>query len=193
MRQLSSPVELGDVVFSEAEIAAAVARLAQAIRARNALRPLVAVGILKGALVFTADLIRALGDYPLMVDFMVVSSYGTGRTTNTDVRILKDLDQSPSGKHLLIVEDIVDEGYTLSYLLNNLKSRNAASVQSCALINKPFHRAVDVQPDFTGLVAPADTFLVGYGLDFQERFRNLPHIRHLQAGLSATTQGTATT
>jgi len=192
MRQLSSPVDLGDVVFSEAEIAAAVARLAQAIRARNAHRPLVAVGILKGALIFTADLIRALGDYPLMVDFMVVSSYGTGRTTNTDVRILKDLDQSPSGKHLLIVEDIVDEGYTLSYLLNNLKSRNAASVQSCALINKPFHRAVDVEPDFAGLVAPADSFLVGYGLDFQERFRNLPHIRHLQAGLSAT-QGTATT
>jgi hypoxanthine phosphoribosyltransferase len=108
-------------------------------------------------------------------------------------RILKDLDQSPSGKHLLIVEDIVDEGYTLAYLLNNLRSRNAASVQSCALINKPFHRAVDVQPDFVGLVAPADSFLVGYGLDFQERFRNLPHIRHLQAGLGASTKRTATT
>jgi hypoxanthine phosphoribosyltransferase len=193
MRQLESPVELGDVVFSEEDIAAAVARLGDAIRARNAGRPLVAVGILKGALTFTADLIRALGDYPLTVDFMVVSSYGTGRTTNMDVRILKDLDQSPSGKHLLIVEDIVDEGYTLAYLLNNLRSRNAASVQSCALINKPFHRAVDVQPDFVGLVAPADSFLVGYGLDFQERFRNLPHIRHLQAGLGASTKRTATT
>lgn len=187
MRQLASPVELGEVVFSEEDIAAAVARLGDEIRQRNAGRPLVAVGILKGALTFTADLIRALGDYPLTVDFMVVSSYGTGRATNTDVRILKDLDQSPSGKHLLIVEDIVDEGYTLAYLLNNLKSRNAASVQSCALINKPFHRAVDVEPDFAGLVAPADCFLVGYGLDFQERFRNLPHIRHLQAGLGATT------
>jgi hypoxanthine phosphoribosyltransferase len=193
MRQLESPVELGDVVFSEGDIAAAVARLGDAIRARNAGRPLVAVGILKGALTFTADLIRALGDYPLTVDFMVVSSYGTGRTTNMDVRILKDLDQSPSGKHLLIVEDIVDEGYTLAYLLNNLRSRNAASVQSCALINKPFHRAVDVQPDFVGLVAPADSFLVGYGLDFQERFRNLPHIRHLQAGLGASTKRTAIT
>jgi hypoxanthine phosphoribosyltransferase len=192
MRQLESPVELGDVVFNEEDIAAAVARLADTIRARNAGRPLVAVGILKGALTFTADLIRALGDYPLTVDFMVVSSYGTGRTTNTDVRILKDLDQSPSGKHLLIIEDIVDEGYTLSYLLNNLKSRNAASVQSCALIDKPFHRAVDVQPDYAGLVAPADSFLVGYGLDFQERFRNLPHIRHLQAGLGVSTKRTAT-
>lgn len=193
MRQLESAVELGEVVFSEQDIAAAVARLGDEIRARNAGRPLVAVGILKGALTFTADLIRTLGDYPLTVDFMVVSSYGTGRTTNTDVRILKDLDQSPSGKHLLIVEDIVDEGYTLAYLLNNLKSRNAASVQSCALINKPFHRAVDVEPDFAGLVAPADSFLVGYGLDFQERFRNLPHIRHLQAGLGPTTKRTATT
>jgi hypoxanthine phosphoribosyltransferase len=183
MRELWAPVELGEVIFSEREIAQAVQRVAGEIRSHNNGRPLVAVGILKGALTFTADLIRALGDYPLTLDFMVVSSYGTGRTTNTDVRLLKDLDQSPSGKHLLIVEDIVDEGYTLAYLLNNLRSRNAASVQSCALINKPFHRAVDVEPDYAGLVAPKDCFLVGYGLDYQERFRNLPHIKQLQAGL----------
>jgi hypoxanthine phosphoribosyltransferase len=184
MQDVLTPVELGDVVFSEQDIANAVAGCARQIRLRNAGRPLVAVGILKGALTFTADLIRALGDYPLTLDFMVVSSYGTGRSTNADVRLLKDLDQSPSGKHVLLIEDIVDEGYTLAYLLNNLRSRNVASVQSCALINKPFHRAVDLQPDFVGLVAPADCFLVGYGLDFQERFRNLPHIRQLQAGFA---------
>ncbi len=189
MRELANPVELGDVIFSVDDIANAVARVANEIRVRNQGRPLVAIGILKGALTFTADLIRALGDYPLTLDFMVVSSYGTGRTTNTDVRLLKDLDQSPSGKHLLIIEDIVDEGYTLAYLLNNLKSRNAASVQSCALINKPFHRAVEVQPDFAGLVAPRDCFLVGYGLDFQEHFRNLPHIRQLQAGFGRNDLG----
>lgn len=186
MRGLSSPAQLGEVIFSADDIANAVARLADEIRARNQGRPLLAVGILKGALPFTADLMRALGDYPLTLDFMVVSSYGSGRMANTDVRLLKDLDQSPSGKHVLLVEDIVDEGYTLSYLLNNLQSRNAASVQSCALIDKPFHRAVAVQPDYVGLVAPDESFLVGYGLDFQEHFRNLPHIRNLKAQIDSS-------
>jgi hypoxanthine phosphoribosyltransferase len=189
MKQAVTPVELGDVVFSEEDIARAVASVADQIRRRNGERPLVAVGILKGALTFTADLIRALGDYPLTLDFMVVSSYGTGRSTNADVRLLKDLDQSPAGKHLLLVEDIVDEGYTLAYLLNNLRSRNVASVQSCALIDKRFHRAVDIEPNYVGLVAPADRFLVGYGLDYQERFRNLPHIRELQAGFGENIRG----
>lgn len=159
-----------------------MARLAREIKSHAAGRPLLLVGVLKGALPFSADLMRAMGDYPLTIDFMVVSSYGSGRSGNSDVRLLKDLDQSPSGKHILLVEDIVDEGYTLDYLLNNLRSRHAASIVSCALINKPFHRALNVAPDYVGLQAPDDAFLVGYGLDFQERFRNLPHIRQLQAG-----------
>lgn len=175
-------VSLGQVVFSAEDIARAVSRIAGEVRLRSDGRPLLMVGVLKGALPFCADLMRALGDYPLTVDFMVVSSYGTGRTSNSDVRLLKDLDQNPATKHLLVVEDIVDEGYTLEYLLNNLRSRQAASVQSCTLINKPFHRKVDVKPDYVGLEAPDDAFLVGYGLDFQEHFRNLPHIRQLQAG-----------
>jgi len=181
VEQTASP-GLGKIVFSEHDIAAAVARLGGEIRAGCGGQPLLMVGVLKGALPFAADLMRALGEYPLTVDFMVVSSYGNGRDGEVDVRLLKDLDTSPSGQHILLVEDIVDEGYTLSYLLNNLRSRHAASVQSCALINKSFHRAVNVQPDYVGLQAPDDAFLVGYGLDFQEHFRNLPHIRQLQAG-----------
>jgi hypoxanthine phosphoribosyltransferase len=138
--------------------------------------------VLKGALPFAADLMRALGDYPLTIDFMVVSSYGSGRVGDVDVRLLKDLEHNPAGQHLLLVEDIIDEGHTLAYLLNNLRSRQAASVQSCVLIDKPFRRAVEISPDFIGLRAPDDAFLVGYGLDFQEHFRNLPHIRQLKPG-----------
>ncbi|MBV8262618.1 MAG: hypoxanthine phosphoribosyltransferase [Candidatus Eremiobacteraeota bacterium] len=168
------------MVFSEEDIARAVARLGAEIRDRNNGLPLLMIGVLKGALPFAADLMRALGDYPLTIDFMVVSSYGAGRSGDVNVRLLKDLEQNPAGHHLLLVEDIVDEGHTLAYLLNNLRSRQAASIQSCALIDKPFHRVVDVKPDYVGLRAPEDAFLVGYGLDFQENFRNLPHIRQLK-------------
>ena len=171
---------LGKVVFSEEDIARAVARLGAEIRDRNNGLPLLMIGVLKGALPFAADLMRALGEYPLMIDFMVVSSYGAGRSGDVNVRLLKDLEQNPAGRHLLLVEDIVDEGHTLAYLLNNLRSRQAASIQTCALIDKPFHRVVDVKPDYIGLRAPEDAFLVGYGLDFQEHFRNLPHIRQLK-------------
>ncbi|HLW38333.1 MAG TPA: hypoxanthine phosphoribosyltransferase [Candidatus Eremiobacteraceae bacterium] len=173
--------ELGKVIFSADDIAATVRRLAGEIKAGFGGNPLHMVAILKGALLFAADLMRALDDYPVTIDFMVVSSYGSGRAGKTDVRLLKDLDQSPHGKHVLLVEDIIDEGYTLSYLLGNLRSRRPAQVQSCALIDKPFHRVVNVKPDYVGLQAPNDAFLVGYGLDFQERFRNLPHIRQLQS------------
>jgi len=171
---------LGKMVFSEEDIARAVARLGAEIRDRNNGLPLLMIGVLKGALPFAADLMRALGDYPLTIDFMVVSSYGAGRSGDVNVRLLKDLEQNPAGHHLLLVEDIVDEGHTLAYLLNNLRSRQAASIQSCALIDKPFHRVVDVKPDYVGMRAPEDAFLVGYGLDFQENFRNLPHIRQLR-------------
>ncbi|MBV8671420.1 MAG: hypoxanthine phosphoribosyltransferase, partial [Candidatus Eremiobacteraeota bacterium] len=164
----------------EEDIARAVARLGAEIRDRNNGLPLLMIGVLKGALPFAADLMRALGDYPLTIDFMVVSSYGAGRSGDVNVRLLKDLEQNPAGRHLLLVEDIVDEGHTLAYLLNNLRSRQAASIQSCALIDKPFHRVVDVKPDYVGMRAPEDAFLVGYGLDFQENFRNLPHIRQLR-------------
>jgi len=179
--ETTAPAELGPIVFSEDEIGQAVSRIAAEVKKEFAGEPILMVAILKGALLFSADLMRALGEYPVTIDFMVVSSYGSGRNGKTDVRLLKDLDQNPSGKNVLLVEDIIDEGYTLLYLLGNLRSRRPLRVQSCALIDKPFHRAVNVQPDYVGLRAPDDTFLVGYGLDFQERFRNLPHIRQLQS------------
>ena len=167
---------LGEVVFDADQIAAAVARLAKAICNDYAGEPIMLVGILKGAIFFYADLMRAIGDYPLTLDFMVVSSYGSGRKgAKGDVRLLKDLDQNPAGQHVLLVEDIVDEGLTLDYLLNNLHSREARSVRACALMDKPFHRIVPVPIDYIGLTAP-DAFLVGYGLDYQEGFRNLPYI-----------------
>ncbi len=167
---------LGEVVFSAEEIAAAIRRLADSIRRDYAGEPILMVGVLKGAVLFAADLMRALGDYPMAIDFIVVSSYGTGRTgTKGDVRLLKDLDTNPAGRNVLLVEDIVDEGLTLDYLLNNMRSREPRSLRACALMDKPFHRAVDVRVDYVGLTAP-DAFLVGYGLDHQEAFRNLPYI-----------------
>ena len=169
---------LGDIVFDERQIGEAVARIAAAVRRDYGGKPLVLIGVLKGAALFTADLMRALADYPLTVDFMVLSSYGTQLKSSGQVRLLKDLDYDPAGRDILLVEDIVDEGYTLAYLLNNMQSRHVSSVRSCSLLDKPFHRKVDVHADYVGMAAP-DAFLVGYGLDFQERFRNLPHIRTL--------------
>ena len=170
---------LGEIVFSEREIEQAVSGIAARVRKDYAGEPIMLVGILKGAVLFTGDLMRALGDYPLSVEFMVVTSYGTGRGPSSAVRLLKDLDRNPAGQNVLLVEDIVDEGLTLAYLLNNLHSRGARSLRACALIDKPFHRKVDVKVDYIGLEAP-DAFLVGYGLDYQERFRNLPYICKLQ-------------
>jgi len=173
--QFDGVVNLADVVFTEAQIKAAVDGIAARVRADYGGTPFTLIGILKGAAVFAADLMRALGDYPLSVDFMVVNSYNTGRKTGSDVRLLKDLDHNPAGKHVLLVEDIVDEGLTLAYLVNNLRSRKVASLRACALLDKPFHRKSSVEVDYIGLEAP-DEFLVGYGLDWQERFRNLPYI-----------------
>jgi len=171
----------GEVVFSASDIAQAVEAIASRVRSDYRGEPLLMIGVLKGAAIFTADLMRALGDYPLTVDFVVVTSYGIGRSddTSSDVRILKDLDHNPAGQNVLLVEDIVDEGLTLEYLLHNLRSRSPKSLRACALVDKPFHRKTGVVVDYVGLHGP-DAFLVGYGLDHQERFRNLPHICKLQ-------------
>jgi hypoxanthine phosphoribosyltransferase len=172
----------GEIVFARSDIALAVESIASRIRKDYNGEPLLLVGILKGAILFTGDLMRALGDYPMEIDFMVVTSYGTGRLAQAggDVRILKDLDRNPADHNVLLVEDIVDEGLTLEYLLNNLRSRAPKSLRACALVNKAFHRKTDVVVDYVGLEAP-DAFLVGYGLDHQERFRNLPYICKLSA------------
>jgi hypoxanthine phosphoribosyltransferase len=137
------------------------------------LNPLL-IGVLKGACTFLSDVMRA-ADIPLSVEFMAISSYGAGMRTSGEVRILKDLDVAIEGRHILVVEDIVDTGLTLSYLLANLKSRGAASVKLAALLDKFERREKEVPIDYLGFKIP-DKFVVGYGLDFADRYRNLPFI-----------------
>ncbi|MGI5857900.1 MAG: hypoxanthine phosphoribosyltransferase [Tepidanaerobacteraceae bacterium] len=132
------------------------------------------VGVLKGAVLFMSDLIRHI-DIPLQIDFMAVSSYGFSTESSGVVRILKDLDETVEGKDLLVVEDIIDSGLTLSYMCNILKSRKPASLKICALLDKPSRRKVDLKVDYLGFEIP-DHFVVGYGLDYAEKYRNLPYI-----------------
>lgn len=136
------------------------------------------IGVLKGACLFLGDLMRAT-DIPLNVEFIAISSYGAEMRTSGEVRILKDLDVAIEGRHILVVEDIVDTGLTLSYLLANLKSRGAASVKLVALLDKFERREKEVTIDYLGFQIP-DKFVVGYGLDFAERYRNLPFIAVLK-------------
>jgi hypoxanthine phosphoribosyltransferase len=138
------------------------------------------VAILKGASIFHADLVRAV-ELPLSFDFIAVGSYGKLDTSSGEVRILKDLDDSLERKDVLLVEDIVDTGLTLQYLVQNLKARNPQSLKIAALLNKPARRKVDVHVDYVGFDIP-DAFVVGYGLDFDQRYRNLPDIRILRTG-----------
>jgi hypoxanthine phosphoribosyltransferase len=136
------------------------------------------IGVLKGACLFLSDLMRAI-DIPLNVEFMAISSYGAEMRTSGEVRIMKDLDVAIEGRHILVVEDIVDTGLTLSYLLANLQSRGAASVKLAALLDKYERREKEVAIDYLGFPIP-DKFVVGYGLDFAERYRNLPFIAVLK-------------
>ena len=162
------------VLLGESEIKNRVAELGAAISRDYAGQEPIVVGILKGAMIFMADLVRAL-DIPARLDFMVVSSYGATSKSSGVVRILKDLEQSVEGRHVIIVEDIVDSGLTLNYLAANLKSRGPASLKICTLLDKPDRRKVDVQLDYNGFVIP-DEFVVGYGLDYNENYRNLREI-----------------
>ena len=136
------------------------------------------IGVLKGACLFLSDLMRAI-EVPLALEFIAISSYGSATRTSGEVRILKDLDVPIEGRHILVVEDIVDTGLTLSYLLANLKSRGAASVKLAALLDKHQRREREVPIDYLGFKIP-DEFVVGYGLDFAERYRNLPFIAVLK-------------
>ena len=136
------------------------------------------VAVLKGGFMFMADLVRAMSERVTM-DFMAVSSYGKGISSSGQVRVLKDLDSNLEGRHVIVVEDIVDTGLTLSYLLANLDSRGARTVKLAALLNKPDRRLREVPIDYLGFDIP-DAFVVGYGLDFAERYRNLPYIAVLK-------------
>ena len=173
---------IGKVLYSAEEIARRVrelgATISQDYRAGAGRdphrRPLLVVGLLKGALPFMADLIRAI-DIPMEYDFMAVSSY-RGRTSPGEVRILKDLDSPVGSRDLLIVEDIVDTGHTLDHILKRLKAREPASLRVCTLLDKPARRQVDVPVDYVGFTLKENLFVVGYGLDYAELYRNLPYI-----------------
>ncbi len=151
----------------------------QITRDYQGLQP-VLVAVLKGASIFHADLVRAIA-LELTYDFMAVGSYGAGTTSSGEVRILKDLEESLEGKHILLVEDIVDTGLTLHYLVQTLKTRNPRSLKIIALLSKPSRRKISVAVDYIGFEIP-DEFVVGYGLDYAQRYRNLPDIRVLRLG-----------
>ena len=169
------------VLLSEEQLSQKIAELGEEISKDYQGKEIVAICVLKGAILFMADLARAV-KVPMALDFMAVSSYGNGTSTSGTVRILKDLDNSIDGKHVLVVEDIIDSGVTLKYLLKNLKSRKPASIKLCTLLNKPERRRVEVDIDYCGFTVP-DYFLVGYGLDYAEKYRNLPFIGILKPAI----------
>jgi hypoxanthine phosphoribosyltransferase len=176
---LHLPAEVAAIEFDAAAIGAAVSRLAAAIVRDLPREPVLLVGVLKGALFLTADLARALPpEVDARIDFISVSSYGNADRSSGEVRLLKDTNESIEGKHVVVVEDIVDNGLTLHYLRGLLAGRNPASLRTCALLDKPYRRSVAVPIDYIGLTAP-DTFIVGYGLDYQEKYRNLPFLARL--------------
>jgi len=166
--------EVGEVLVGAEELSQRVRELGEAISRDYAGRPLLLVGVLKGAVFFLSDLMRHV-DIPVEVDFMAVASYGSATDSSGVVRILKDLDVAIEGRDVLIVEDIVDSGLTLQYLLRNLGSRNPASLEVCALLTKPDRRKVDLPTRYVGFEIP-DRFVIGYGLDYAERHRNLPFV-----------------
>jgi hypoxanthine phosphoribosyltransferase len=163
--------DIKTVLVSEEQLKAKVAELGARISKDYEGKNLVLVSILKGSVVFMADLMRAVS-----IDFMVVSSYGGSNTVTSGlVKIIKDLDGDLSGKDVLIVEDILDTGVTLSKLVPMLKMRNPNSVKICTILDKPSRRKADIQPDYEGFQVP-DEFVVGYGLDYDEKYRNLPYV-----------------
>jgi hypoxanthine phosphoribosyltransferase len=169
---------IGEILVQPDELRRKVAELAAQISRDYEGRELLLVGVLKGAIFFLSDLMRELS-IPCEVDFMAVASYGSVTQSSGVVRILKDLDAAIEDRHVLIVEDIVDSGLTLQYLLRNLKARGPASVEVCALLTKPTRREVELQARYVGFEIP-NRFVVGYGLDHGEKHRNLPYVAALK-------------
>ncbi len=167
-----------EVLLSEEAIASKVKELGRKISEDYKDKDLIMVGILKGAVIFMSDLARSVS-IPVTLDFMAVSSYGKSSDSTGEVRIIKDLDFSVENKDILIIEDIIDSGYTLAYLTDNLRKRGARSVKVCTLLDKPERRKVDVKVDYLGFAIP-DEFVVGYGLDYAEIGRNLPYVAALK-------------
>jgi hypoxanthine phosphoribosyltransferase len=179
MRSRQSPEdvaadEVGEVLFESRVIKRRVRALGRQITLDYLGEVPIFVGVLRGAAVFLADLIRTV-DLPLQVDFIALTSYGRSTETSGQVQLVKDLEASIEGRHVILVEDIVDTGLTLAYLVGNLRNRNPLSVRVCALLSKPSRRRVAVDIKYLGFEIP-DRFVVGYGLDFDQRFRHLPYI-----------------
>src|SRR4051794_17143902 len=168
---------IGDILVQADDLQHRVGQLGREVTADYEGKDLVLIGVLKGAVFFLSDLMREI-EVPCEVDFMAVSSYGSATDSSGVVRILKDLDTPIEGRHVLIVEDIVDSGLTLQYLMRNLGARNPASLEVCALLTKPSRRKVELPIRFTGFEIP-DRFAIGYGLDHAERYRNLPYVAAL--------------
>ncbi len=173
------------VLFTQEELREKVAAMGKKISEdyQNACEDIFCVGILKGAVVFYTDLVRSIS-LPVQFDFMIASSYGNKTSTSGSVKLLKDLDYDVEGKHLIIIEDIIDSGTTMQYLMRILRERRPKSIKLCALLSKPSRRTADVHIDYLGAEVP-DEFLVGYGLDYAGTYRNLPYIGILKPAVYA--------
>ncbi len=166
--------DIQEILITEEQIQQKIRELGETISREYADRNPLVICVLKGAFIFMADLVKRI-DVPLELDFMAVSSYGQSTKSSGVVKIIKDLDVPVEGRHVLIVEDIIDSGLTLSYLIDVLERRNARSIAIVALFDKPARRTVDLEPDYKGFTIP-DAFIVGYGLDYAEKYRNLPYV-----------------
>ncbi len=165
---------VAEILIEQDALQARIVELGEEVSADYTGRDLLLIGVLKGAVFFLSDLMRRL-TVPCEIDFMAISSYGAATDSSGVVRILKDLDINIEGRHVLIVEDIIDSGLTLSYLLRNLEARQPATLEVCALLTKPARRELDVPVRYVGFEIP-NRFVIGYGLDFAERYRNLPYV-----------------
>jgi hypoxanthine phosphoribosyltransferase len=172
---------VGEILIEQEPLQARIAELGAEISSEYEGRDLLLVGVLKGAVFFMADLMRELS-IPCEIDFMAISSYGAATDSSGVVRILKDLDTNIAGRDVLVVEDIIDSGLTLSYLMRSLKARKPSSLEICALLTKPERREIEVPVKFVGFEIP-NKFVIGYGLDFAERYRNLPYVAVLHPDL----------
>jgi hypoxanthine phosphoribosyltransferase len=166
--------DIQEVLYSEEQIQGKIKELGEKLSIDYEGKNPLVICVLKGAFIFMADLVKQIR-VPLELDFMAVSSYGQSTKSSGVVKIIKDLDVPVEGRHILIVEDIIDSGLTLSYLIDVLERRNAKTISVVALFNKPARRTVDLEPEYAGYVLP-DEFVVGYGLDYAEKYRNLPFI-----------------
>ncbi|MCB0190435.1 MAG: hypoxanthine phosphoribosyltransferase [Anaerolineae bacterium] len=168
------PGEIGTIYLTEDEIQQRVTQLGAEISRDYAGQDLILIGVLTGVFIFMADLLRAM-TIPVTVDFLALSRYGPSEQTHGVVRLTKDLDETITGRHVLFVEDIIDTGFTTRFIMHNLQLREPASCRVCTLLNRPRRRIIDIELDYIGFDMP-DYFVVGYGLDYDERYRNLPYL-----------------